>query len=301
MMKKNILTLFVLLSAFALNAENRIALKSNEATSYTYSNESDISFKKSKSIVQNQIIKYTLSPIIGDSKRSCVLKFNSIQCNKKRKDSTIALSTEKPKLPLSYIIKRATDKDIKTPLNTRNLTLDSIIGLDSVYAHLFDDFVKQPDSVNTIAYKHFIKEEYGNNLVRSLTENSLSIAPDSAVKEKGTWIKKANRYGTFISNSETVYTLKEKKGNTYHINAINQIDKTKTCRYSIAGVAYLLEDADGQIVSDIIVDAETGLVKDIKTNINVKAKATPLSFSETTEESISDDIIISIKQTITKD
>ena len=114
-------------------------------------------------------------------------------------------------------------------------------------------------------------------------------------------MKATCRYGTFAGNSATQYTKKEKKGNTYTISGINTIDKTKPCRYSIGGIAYLLEEANGQIVSDLTLDSETGLLISSSTTISIKAKATPLSMNETTDESISDEIVLSIKQTIVKE
>ncbi|MBO4332785.1 MAG: hypothetical protein J5875_06425 [Paludibacteraceae bacterium] len=300
-MKRNILTLIVLCATLAVRAENKIVLKAEGKHTYTFVNESDASFKKSHHATQKQTIKYSIEPKKIDGKECVDFQYTAIKCERKRKDSTTVLDTEKPRLPLSHIMRQATNRGVKVELGQKHLTTGTVAGIDTIDAHLFDDFVTPPDSVKRVTYNYLINEEYGKNLVRSLIENALSVAPDSAVKDKGTWLKVTCRYGTFAGNSATQYTLKEKKGNTYTISGINTIDKTKPCRYSIGGIAYLLEEANGQIVSDLTLDSETGLLISSSTTISIKAKATPLSMNETTDESISDEIVLSIKQTIVKE
>lgn len=300
-MKKLILSIFLAFAAFVLNAQNKIELKNFGEGTYNYSNESSISFGKSKPVNQKQAINYTLRLKQAEGKKTTSFKFNTIKCEKKKKDSITVLDTEKTRLPLSYIIKRATKKELSVDMTNKNLTQEGLSGIDSINAHLFDDFAKLPDSVSQVSYKHFIKEEYGNNLIRSLIENTVSIAPDSVIKEKGSWTKNTVRYGSLISNTATTYIFKEKKDNTILIEGVNIIDKNKPARYSISGIAYQLEDIDGKIVSNIVLDKETGAIKSSTTTITAKGKATPLNYSESTEESISDDIVISIKQTITKE
>lgn len=300
-MKKHIVTLIVLCTILSIKAENKVFLKAEGKSTYTFLNESSVSFKKSRPVKQTQTIKYDLTVNATGAGKGVELTISAIRCEKKQKDSTTVLSTEKPRLPLSYIMRQATNRGVKVELGPKHLTTGTVAGIDSIDAHLFDDYVTPPDSINRIAYRYLINEEYGKNLVRSLTENTVSIAPDSVVKDNGTWTKAIYLYGTFSSNKGTTYTLKGKKGNTYIISGTNQIDKTKPCRYSIAGKAYSLENVDGQIVSDITLDCETGLLINSSTTISIKGKATPLSIYETTEESVSDEIVLNIKQTIVKE
>lgn len=300
-MKKHIVSLIMLCTVLSIKAENKVFLKTEGKNTYTFINESSVSFKKSRPVKQTQTIKYDLTANATGAGKGVELTIRSIRCEKKQKDSTTVLSTEKPRLPLSYIMRQATNRVIKVELGEKNLTSGVVSGIDTINAHLFDDYVTPPDSINRIAYQYLMNEEYGKNLVRSLTENAVSIAPDSVLKDNGTWTKATCLYGTFTSNKGTTYTLKGKKGSTYIISGTNQIDKTKPCRFSIAGKAYSLEEVDGQIVSDIMLDCETGLLTNSTTTISIKAKATPLSMNETTDESISDEIVLNIKQTIAKE
>lgn len=217
-----------------------------------------------------------------------------------KKDSVTIIDTKSPRYALSYYLKGITNKGLYVKVDNKGLTNDTVSGFEEAYSHIFDAYYTLPDSSIIIGTQQQVDKSFGKLYIRGILENILSVAPGKKAKEGDIWECVSHCSNNLKSTIKNNYTLKSITASEYRISAVSTII-ADTSYFNYDGTAYLLEKTEGNITSEIILDKETGMLRNGTYQVSLKAMGTPLSYEGSTEYSISQPIEINIKQLISKE
>lgn len=283
--------------------QTKIALNiGQEEQVYKSVTDNQIKFKKNQKVNDVQTCEFKFKQVNAtDSTKGLEFVYEALTCSKKKKDSTTVLDTKHPRYPYAQNMTAVVGKPINLLISTKGQTTDSITGIDSIVAHVYDSFVKLPDSAVVENTKYRIKETYGESNTRSLIEAITTIAPDSLIKKNGTWTCNSQFIANLKANIKTTYQLKNSTESTYEIEGTSEISNGEDSKFTTNGISYKLEELNGTIKSEITLDKNTGLLNKGTYRIEAKAKTTAYNMFGSVEDGVNDEIEINIKQILSKE
>jgi len=176
-----------------------------------------------------------------------------------------SIDAEKPQDPQLQIFAALSGQGLAVKMTPRGLVVE-IKGLDEFFHTIFAKIDLSPED------KQQIKETFGGQIIKQMTEGALAILPDQPVTIGETWTQKAILTQSYPMAIENTYTLKDRKNGVAIINIAADIKTEEKATRQMLGakVEYAFT---GQKRGTIELDEKTGWIKSKTVTTNISEQA----------------------------
>lgn len=155
---------------------------------------------------------------------------------------------------------------------TKTGRVTEVKNIEEVFEHMFDSF-PDLDEAQKQKIKDQLMKSYGEKAFIGNLEMCSAIFPDSAVAQGDKWDISVNLESGMNVNVNTSYELKAIRKSGYTISGISSMKSIDPESYSELNGMMLRYDLTGIMMTEIIIDKQSGWVISSKTNQGLKGMA----------------------------